>query len=67
MEKKRHLWLPSLFAVVFADQQPWISPLDIEVSIDRDAEVFVGHLLHKELQIWGIMVKDSILSFVQYL
>ena len=47
MEKKHDLWLTTLLAVIFADQQPWISPLDIEVSIDRDAEVFVGHLLHK--------------------
>ena len=44
MEGKDHLWLTSLLAVIFADQQSWVSPLDIEVSVEGDAEVLVGHL-----------------------
>ena len=41
LEGKDHLWLTSLLAVIFADQQSWVSPLDIEICIDRDAEVLV--------------------------
>ena len=41
VEKRHHLWLTSLLAVVFADQKPWIAPLYVEVGVDRDAEVFV--------------------------
>ena len=39
-----YLWQGSLLGVVFADQQSWISPLDVEVSVEGDAEVLVGHL-----------------------
>ena len=38
------MWQGSLLGVVFADQQSWISPLDVEVSVEGDAEVLVGHL-----------------------
>ena len=39
-----YFWQGSLLGVIFADQQTWISPLDIEVSVEGDAEVLVGHL-----------------------
>ena len=65
MEMENYLWLPSLLAVIFADQQPWISPLDIEVSIDRDAEVLVRHLLDKELQVCSQLWSQILIRFTQ--
>ena len=46
--KQRNLWVTSLLAVVLADQESWIPPLHVEVRVDRDAEVLVRHLRHKE-------------------
>ena len=34
----------SFLGEVLADQQPGVSPLDVEVSVEGDAEVLVGHL-----------------------
>ena len=41
---KTYLRQGSLLGEVLADQQPGVSPLDIEVSVEGDAEVLVGHL-----------------------
>ena len=41
---KTYLRQGSLLGEVLADQQPGVSPLDVEVSVEGDAEVLVGHL-----------------------
>ena len=46
--KQRNLWVTSLLAVVLADQESRVPPLHVEVRVDRDAEVLVRHLGHKE-------------------
>ena len=44
IQDKTYLRQGSLLGEVLADQQPGVSPLDIEVSVEGDAEVLVGHL-----------------------
>ena len=46
--KQRNLWVTSLLAVVLADQESRVPPLHVEVRVNRDAEVLVRHLRHKE-------------------
>ena len=44
IQDKTYLRQGSLLGEVLADQQPGVSPLDIEVSVEGDAEVLVRHL-----------------------
>ena len=39
-----YFWQGPFLGVILADQQTGVSPFDIEVGIERDAKVLVGHL-----------------------